>query len=233
MLLYAKSDDYRDCQSLVDVAAAAATREGPKHGDDAVCAWVVCRLCSREEMRGAWKTFERRRARAVAGRFNPRESMGANFISTAARSACDAVRDIRRAPRTKKWLAEWRADLGSAVERLVSVLARNPSSDFVWRICEDEPDIVRRLSDALREFHATELGLKDTLPERQRDHAPRGAFAVTLTDWCRQNLDNDCQSLVVTAVSVLFNVDYPPRQLRRDLANRIRVATLTVPADRV
>jgi hypothetical protein len=246
MLLYAKSDDYRECQSLAEVAEAAAMSEGAGRVDDAVSAWVVCRLCSREEMRTEWMAFERWRALAVVGRFNPRESLGADFISAAVGAACDAVRDMRRRePQTKKWLADWRADFGDAVDHLVSALERNPSSDYVWRVCKAEPNILRRLSDALREFRGIELGLMDTLPERQREHAPRAAFAVKLTDWCWRNLetraksgDNNrqslvrCQSLVITAVEVLFGCSYEPKQLRRDLRNKIRVATLTMPAKR-
>lgn len=219
MLLHAKSDDYRDCQSLAEVATAAAMREGTARVDDALSAWVACRLCSREEMRSAWKTFERRRARAILDRISRRESIAAQFIGTAQRSACDAVSASRRAPRTKAWLAEWRADLGSAVEQLTSVLARDPSSDYVWRICKAEPDVTRRLSEALREFHAIELGLTDRLPKRRREHAPRGALAVTLSRWCSRFLDAECQSFVATVVSILFGVDYPTRQLRRDLAD--------------
>lgn len=218
LLLSVKSDPYADCASLADVARSAQTRRDTV--TSAIRGWTICRLCTDQRMAAAWLAFERRRKIAELDSFIVRDQLADKFLHNIVFTADQAATDLLRSPRTGKWRKAWDKDLDSAVERLVGVLARNPTADRINYLpgvaCDD---MLATISGALRAFKRQELGLRDSLPKRERPNAERRAFAVTLTRWCRQFLAADCQSIVAVIVRVLFGCAYSERQLRRDIAD--------------
>lgn len=218
LLLSVKSDSYAGCASIADVARSAQPRRDTV--TSAIRGWTICRLCTDQRMAAAWLAFERRRKITELESFIVRDQLAGKLVHSIALAADQAATDLLRSPRTRQWRKAWNKDLNAAVERLVGVLARNPAADRINYLpgvaCDD---MLATISGALRAFKAQELGLRDTLPNREGKNAPRGAFAVTLTRWCRQFLDADCQSIVAAVVRVLFGCAYSERQLRRDIAD--------------
>lgn len=226
LLLSVKSDSYAEYRSISEVARAALDRRELVF--TAVREWVICRLCSRSEMRGVWAEFERRRAATVLD-----DEVGAchatradKFLSTITLSADQAARDMLRAPRTRQWVTAWNADVNAAVGRLIGVLARNPAADRLDQLpgvgCDDP---LATISGALRAYAAREVSLRNSLPNRERPNAERRAFAAHLTRWTTMFLDSGSQALVATVVGVLFGCAYSTRQLRRDIADKSGPAT--------
>ncbi len=171
-------------------------------------------------MAAAWLAFDRRRRVTELDSFIARDQLASKFMHNVVLAADQAATDLLRSPRTGQWRKAWDKDLDSAVERLVGVLARNPAADrlhYLPGIASSDP--LATISGALRAFKAQELGLRDSLPKRERPNAERRAFAVTLTRWCRQFMDADSQSIVAVIVRVLFGCAYSERQLRRDIAD--------------
>lgn len=196
-------------QSLAEVESHA-------HGKaiSAVHAWSALQLCTRDEMRRAWRAFERRRAAAVvdwdAG--IKREWLAARFISHVQMLAIEALSTARTADANSAWVR----DLGSAIDRVAKVLSRRPVLDQLDIMPGIKAAADVRLSDALRAYHLRLAGLRDLSAPRARRHAQRRVFAVALTRWCAQFLDTECPGIVAAAVSVLFGADYSTRQLCRD-----------------